>query len=518
MEGAGLLGKLSRATGIGRAYSPQALRNKVGEVDDPRLEADEYQMLGQFSQDARYAGLGGLGGGALGPLGELQRRNRLIDLAQNPEIEEILDTLTDELITNDPDAKYFASPVISGEHLDGVSPEVVKAMQRIVDSEYPRLYRMLNFGGNGAWELMRNWLIWGKVAFEVVYDDLENPKKIIGMLPIDPLTLAEYWEEGVRYWIQEPRGAAAGIGGGAQRLFHDSQIVMIAWDTDYGRISYAERLLRPFNIYRVMERTKVNWHITNSQFRTLITIPTAGKGRTRGAKTLSSAMARYKDDITFDDATGAVEVNGTATIPANKEYWMVDGDSGTPKVDVVSGDGPDMSDTSPLTYFERRLQRISKLPLELLDPSSSETWNIDPTSQRRQEIKFSNFVDRVRNKFAHIIMNPLLMQLVLDIPAVRGDMAILDSVRLSFVKNNIFNELAQMEIMSKRVEFVEKMSQSLISTDAAGRTRSFFPHKWLASEYLKLTSAQISAIEAINAREDAEAAQGGLVSTVDAEL
>ena len=487
-EDASKLNMLSRVSGLGVVYNKKALKKKVAETDDPRLETDEYQMLAQYMGqiDARYASTLE---SSYYMFDEIRKRNKLIELSLQPEIEEILDTLTDEVCVNTPEDKYFASPVIDAARIPRMKKEALKALEESMEREFPRIYRMLNFSKEGAWETIRNYLVWGKIAYEIVYDDLDDPKRIIAILPVDALTLTELWKDGVRYWIQEPK---FGINV-EQRVLHDSQIIMITWDVEYGRLSYTERLLRYFNVYRIMERTKINWYITNSQFRTLFVIPTAGKGRARAAKTLSSAMNRYKDDIEFDEMFGTAEINGQNTIPANKEYWMVETDSGKPEISQIGGEGHDMSDMNNISFFERRLYKISKIPIDRFDPNSSDSWNLDATSQKRQEIKFANFVDRIRTKISPMMLKPLIIQLILEYPGLANNFDIIDAITLRFVKNNVFDELSQMDIMEKKVDFVDKLSSAMTYQDESGREHHYFARSWLAQEYLGLTSAQILA-------------------------
>lgn len=485
---------------MGFYYNKKAIKKKVAESDDPRLEEDEYSLLSGWaaSVDIRYANMRKDG---LTMLDDINRRNRLVIMSQQPELEDILETLTDELIPSLPDGKrFFAYPKINKlDLIDIVKEDLIEDLQKAIDEEYRRIYRMLSLSRGGAWKKMKDYLVWGKLAWEIVYDDLEDPKKITAIFPIDALTLRETWVDGVRYWIHEPK---YGLQGSSTRTLHDSQVIMLTWDDDYGRISYLERLVRDFNIFRIMERTKINWYITNSMFRTLFVIPGAGRGRRGGAKTLAAAMNRYKDDIEFDDTYATIEVNGQATIPANKEYWLLDTDSGKPEINVVGGEGHDMGDTDQLSYFERRLNKRSRLPIDRIDPNSAESWNIDPTSQKRQEIKFSNFNDRIREKYSIMVMKPLIIQLLLRFPNLRKDYEVIDSITLEYFKLNVFDELAQMEIIEKKIEFIEKLSNSLTYTDESGRERKFWSREFLVTKWLGMTEDDLAANRKLKAKED----------------
>lgn len=494
------LGKvLKNISTFGQVYDKKILHKKVAESDDPRLEGNEYQLLNGYvnSIDVRYSKFNKL---AYNQFNEIRKRNFLIELSLQPEIEDILDTLANECIVKVPQKKYVFEPIFDSMDIIDLKKEIETQINDEITTWFPKLYRMLNLNGNGAKRLLKNWLIWGKIAFEIIYDDLENPTKIIGIVPVDAITLQEAYENGQKYYIQEPK---FGINC-KQRVLHDSQIIFIQWDEEYGRISYVERLLRYFNIFRIMERSKILWFITHSQARTHFTIPTAGKGRAKSAQTLASAMNRYSDEIEFNDQTGQLFVNGQPTWTASKEFWTAETDSGSPKIEDVSADGIDLSETGSVGWYEQRLYKISKIPIDRFDPSSSEAWNLDPTSQRRQEIKFSTFVNDIRDRFSPIVIKPLQIHLCLKIPALVQDDEILSSIVLEYAHNNVFEEMAEMELMDKRIDFIQKMQEALSVQDASGREHKFFPRNYLVKKYLNLSDEEIKTIEKMKKKEDEE--------------
>ena len=53
-------------------------------------------------------------------------------------------------------------------------------------------------------------------------------------------------------------------------------------------------------------------------------------------------MERYSDDMDFVDSTGEVIQNGSPQIMANREFWLLETDSGTPKIENVDSGGIDL--------------------------------------------------------------------------------------------------------------------------------------------------------------------------------
>ena len=97
----------------------------------------------------------------------------------------------------------------------------------------------------------------------------------------------------------------------------------------------------------------------------------------------------------------------------------------------------------------------------------------------------------MRNTFAEIILKPIRIQIALNIPDIKNDKRILDSISLHFNSYNQFNELAEMEVMTKKVEFIGTMKDSLVITNDEGEEEPFFDPEFLILKYLKMSEADL---------------------------
>ena len=426
-----------------------------------------------------------------------QKRVALRKLALQPEIEDILDTMTNEAIVYDSDLTYFAEPFVEAQELHDFKPDIKNKINDILNNSYKKFYKMLNWKYR-AWDDFKRFLIEGNLAWEIVYDSLEKPTSIIGIVPVDAATLTRKFENNKWYWIQY-KGMQ-----GKERKLLDSQIIYIAYqETDcISRISYLERLIRPFNIYRIIEQAQLIWTITNSSYKMKFTIPVKGMNKTMGMQTLASAMNNYKEDIKFIGDTGELTVNGQVNMPFNKEYWFPENDSGSPEVETLGGDGPELNDNDQLKYFKNQLYKISKIPLSRFDQESGETWfGADASSVARTEIDFARFVARLRNQFSQIIVKPLQLQLALSIPELQENRQFLDAISLQYKSYNLFEELMEQELAIKRVEFIQTLKESMIDMDKEGNEIKFFSSKFLVQKYLKLSDADLKLNEKLKKEE-----------------
>lgn len=417
-----------------------------------------------------------------------QKRDALRRLAVQPELEDILDTMSNEAIVYDSELTYFAEPYIEQQEINMLKKDVQEKLINTMNTYFRKFYKMLNWKYR-AWDDFKRFLIEGTMSWEIVYDSLEKPTQIIGLVPLDPATLTRKFDNNKWYWVQ-----FKGING-KERTLLDSQVVFIEFqDTkSINRISYLERLIRPFNIYRIIEQAQIIWTVTNSSYKMKFTIPVKGMNKTNGMQTLNSAMNRYKEDIKFLTDSGELTVNGQVNLPFNKEYWFPENDSGSPNIETLGGEGPDLNDNDQLKFFKNQLYKVSKIPLNRFDQESGETWfGTDPTSVARTEIDFGRYVTRLRNIFSQIIIKPIQLQLALSIPELQDNKQILEAIGLQYKSYNLFEEMMELELFSKRIQSIQEMKDGLIDMDKEGNEIKYFASKFLVKKFLKFSDQDLA--------------------------
>lgn len=414
------------------------------------------------------------------------RRSRLMRMSSHDQLDEVLTKLTDEVIVNGQN-KLEVSLDIDTIKLEtlGLSE---KAIEKIIDKAedaFNWVYSMYGFNEQGSkkslWNKAYLFLIEGEQAYEIVYDNINNPTKIIAIHEIDALDLQEHYINGVKFWRYHKKS----INGKEEYvILYDSQITKISWSeaTPNNRLSYLEQLLRTYNNVRIMDEATLIWQVTNSVFRMIFTVPTKGKSRTNAAMSLVTEKNRYKDDIQYDSDTGELFVNGGPKQSFSKEYWMADGDSGKPEVDTVGGDGPEMT-TENNEYYNRKFYRAARIPYSRFDANSSESWNADARSQIREEISFGRFVDRIRDILKMLLLRPMYMQLVLDMPELKDDSTILKAINIKFNSYSIFEELMHMDIMQEKMEALNNLREFGVTQTPEGDEVHFFSIEFLIKEY-----------------------------------
>jgi hypothetical protein len=428
------------------------------------------------------------------------KREELRNFSTYDEIEDILDILCDEAIVYD-NKNFIAVPEIIG--MD-VNEDVNSYMQKA----YRSIYQYFGFASDqSVWYYFRKWLIDGFLAFEIIYSP--DQKEIIGFKEIDPVTLIPglNTEDGKKMWTQfkdDPQ---------KERNLYDSQIVYISYSsiTTASRVSYLERLVRSFNLLRIMEHTRVIWAVTNSSYRMKFVIPVGGKSKTRAKQSLSQLMSNYKEVVDFDWESASLETNGKPMLQFNKEYWLPSKDGESPEIETLSSEGPELSDTEALKYFSDKLKAVSKIPYSrFMYEDGGEEFTMAADGMIRDEIKFSKFVKRLRSSFQEILIKPLWLQMCLKFPEFETDPQFKTQIALEFNEENMFAELKQMEIMERRLDFVGAMQDSLMKTDPMTMEEMpYFDMEFLVDRYLKLSPDDKAANLAYRARASADDAKDG---------
>ena len=406
------------------------------------------------------------------------KRHYLQGFAQNPEIEFILDTICDEAIVYD--EKNFWAYFSFMQH-DDVDTETYEKVQK----RYKEIYNLFGFNQDiSAWHLFRKFLVDGIISFEIVFD--KKGKNVVGFKELDPSSLVptvEVQPDGsfLDIWIQYPDNPSL------TRKLYDSQIIYISYAKGGGsssRVSYCERMIRSFNLLRIMEHTRIIWNVMNSSYRMAMTVPIGTRSPQKAKQTLGELLSIYKEDIRLDTGSGELTVDGKPKIQFFKNYLMPSSPNGTPDIQPLpgGGDATAFSDTTVLKYFANKLRMDSKIPATRFgrEESGSEgTITFTAEGLDQEEIRFAKFINRLRSIYQELLMKPLWVQFCLDFPHLKTDYLIKSEFGLDYVKENIFKEAKEMEVLLSRKDQLIKISGLMDSMGKKYFNMDFLVDRWL---------------------------------------
>jgi hypothetical protein len=437
----------------------------------------------------------------------LQKRERLRDLASNGEIEFIIETIADDAIVYDEDNRFCYPNDLTGEinyrgrNKDQRLNYQDKIVQKYQDN-FEKIYSAWSFDrGISAWQYFYQWLIEGHLAFEIIYDNVSNPKDIIGFKELDPATLyPEVKKDSTGkiflQWAQrDPINKM-------NRTLTDSQIIYISYSNEFRtkRVSFVERLIRSFNLLRIIEHSKVIWHTMNAPIRLKTSVPVGTKSMQKAKEDVREFTNTLKEDIAFNGESGELLVDGKPNILFYKNYVLPVNDRGE-KIDIEALEypGPNLSGSELLKYFQDKLKLDSKLPYSRWsEGQGAYTMNAEGIS--REEIRYNKFIKRLRSAFKELITKPLYLQMCLDVKELKADHKFANAVGLVWHDDNVFEEIKTQELLNKRLATLNSMKAVV---DDEGKP--YFSTEFLIREYLKLSDESLTKNHSYKAAQTNEA-------------
>ena len=472
VENRGLFSRLLRnLSNWGMKYDDMILRNTVGVGinEDPYSQKND-SMYSFFSQKAVASVLNRKSIPYLDK-SFADKRRILREYSIKDELRDFVSTIADETIIFN-DERDFCSP-------KPLPNEYSKDIQDKYQHNFEVIYRRFGFGDTiTAWSMVKDFLIDGYIAIEIVWDD--KKKNIIHFNRLRPETLVPAYEPAIgNIWIQYPEDPQL------RRIFLDSQIVFISYSTqaEFTETSYLEGLIKPYNQLKILEQTRIMFNIVNASVYQKFTVPIKGLPRQRAEEQIGQLIADYSEEIEWDDTLGTVTINGRKHLPYNKQIWFPEGDAGTPNMTLESPQGHNLNENEMLNWFFKILKRASKIPFQRFqDDSGGGNVLSDSNEMTRDEVKFGNFINRLRANYKELIVKPLKLQMCMDFPELKDDELFLNSVDINFVSNQIFEEWIKLKNMEKRAGIMGTLT-GIQTADG----KPYFHIDYLIDKIMKLT-------------------------------
>jgi len=471
IENKGLFSRILRTlSNYGMNYDDMIIRNQVGVgINEDPYSARGSSMYDFFSSRAVASVLNRKSIPYLDK-GYADKRRILREYSIKDEIRDFVSTLSDESIVYN-DERDFCSP-------RPLPNDYSQEIQDKYQEYFEKIYNKYGFSDNiTAWSMMKDFLVDGFVAVEIIYDD--KKKNIIGFNRLRPETLVPAYEPNVGHlWIQFPEDPQL------RRIFLDSQIVFVSYSTqnDFSETSYVEGLIKPYNQLKILEQTRIMYNVINATIYQKFVIPVKGLSRQRAEEQIGQLIQDYSEEVEWDDTLGTLSINGSKHLPYNKQIWFPEGDAGTPTMELVGPQGHDLNEESMLKWFHQALKRASKIPITRFEgESGGGNLVTDAAEMTRDEIKFHNFIMRLRTNFKELIVKPLKLQMLIEFPELKDDEVFINSVDIIFYTNQIFEEWKKINTLAKRAEAITTL------TGIMNGEKPYFHIEWIMDHVFKLT-------------------------------
>ena len=476
VENKGLFSRILRnLSSYGMNYDDMIIRNQVGiGINEDPYAAKGNSMYDFFSQRAVASVLNRKSIPYLDK-SYPDKRRILREYSIKDEIRDFVGAIADESIVYN-DTKDFCSPA-------PLSTDYSQEIKDRYQEYFEKVYNRYGFSDSvSAYNMMRDFLIDGYIAIEMVWDD--KKKNIIAFNRLRPESIVPAYEPNVGHlWIQFPEDPQL------RRIFLDSQIVFISYSTqnDFAETSYVEGLIKPYNQLKILEQTRIMFNIMNATIYQKFTIPIKGMSRQKAEEQIGQLIQDYSEEIEFDDTLGTISMNGSKHIPYNKQVWFPEGDAGTPNMELVGPTGHDLNEQTMLTWFHKALKRASKIPVTRFEAESGGgAFIADQAGMTNDEVKFHNFIGRIRANFKEIIVKPIKLQLLVEFPELKDDEVLMNEVDIDFNSNQIFEEWKKINNLAKRAEAIGTL------TGIMNGEKPYFHIEWIMDHVFKLTPEEKS--------------------------
>jgi hypothetical protein len=211
---------------------------------------------------------------------------------------------------------------------------------------------------------------------------------------------------------------------------------------------------------------------------------------------------QYSLNYTCED-DGVVRLNGKPNNSGYREFFTAEtAASGKPDVEEVLGNGPDLTEVDSLQYWEKIFYKDTEIPYDRIDANSSDIWGFnDVASLRKIEINFGKFISSIRKMLNELFIKPINIQLTLQETEIGADLTLLDSIETEWVSFNQYQKMAELEILSKKLEIASVISAFGEQETASGSVIKRIPLNWIIDNYLDFTPEQLKSMETSRKKE-----------------
>jgi hypothetical protein len=431
---------------------------------------------------------------------ELELITRYREMANHPELEMAIDDIVNEAITHD----------VSGRTVDIVLDKLKQpdAVKKKIAEEFENVLRLLNFG-NLADDLFKRWYIDGRIYYHVVVDESKpkegikelryiDPRKIRKVRELlkdrDPKTGANIIKSIAEYYVFSDKGTttqtySANVNAGL-RIAPDSVInvnsgLMDAKNTFV--ISYLHKAIKPLNQLRMIEDAVVIYRISRAPERRVFYIDVGNLPKGKAEQYLRDVMIKYKNKVVYDASTGEIR-DDRKHMSMLEDFWLPRREGGKGTEITTLPAGQNLGELEDVKYFRQKLLQSLNVPISRLEPQQGGMIGIGRTTEvTRDEVKFTKFIIRLRNKFSQIFDNALATQLSLKGICSREEWdQFKEDVYYDYKKDNNFTELRDAELLQSRI-------QTLTTVDPyVGR---YYSAEWVRRNILQQTRDEIEEID-----------------------
>jgi hypothetical protein len=426
---------------------------------------------------------------------EVELISRYREMAMQPEIESAIDDIVNEAIVQTDDGKSIRVIMDTLRQPDRI--------KKAIEDEFNTVLKIMNYQ-NMATDIFRRFYVDGRLFYHIIIDDKNPTEGIRELRYIDPRKIRKVREVKKEkdntnavdivqtvneYYIYNDKvvsGSSSNYGPVGVRIAKDSIININSGLMDSRRavvLSYLHKAIKPLNQLRMIEDATVIYRISRAPERRIFYIDVGNLPKLKAEQYLRDIMVKYKNKLVYDAQTGEVR-DDRKFLSMMEDFWLPrrEGGKGT-EITTLPG-GQNLGELEDVKYFEKKLYKSLNVPVSRLDPNQT-GFSLGRVGEiTRDEVKFSKFVDKQRQKFAEIFDQALRVQCVLKgICTAEEFDEFKEDIYYDFIKDNNFAELKEAELIRERLSLLGSVDPYV------GR---YYSMEWIQKNVLKLTNKEIT--------------------------
>lgn len=421
---------------------------------------------------------------------ELIRRYR--EISYYPDCDSAIDDIVNEALV------FQENEKVINLNLDDL--KVSSSIKNKIKDEFENILKLLKFNVRGH-DIFRTWYIDGRAFYHILVDEKNVKDGIVELRYIDPRKIRKIKdvkkkknEKGVEvvvaveeYYIYNDKGIQDSSTQGV-KLPLDSVIYVPSGLVDQNSgmvLSYLHKAIKVVNQLKMMEDSLVIYRISRAPERRIFYVDVGNLPKLKAEQYVNDLMNKFRNKIVYDATTGEVR-DDRKHMSLMEDFWMPrrEGGKGT-EITTLPG-GQTLGQIEDIQFFQNKLYQALNVPATRLKGETG--FNLGRSSEiTRDEVKFSKFVGRLRNRFNGLFLDALRIQLVLKgIVNVDDWEELSQNIRFDYMIDNHFSELKDNEITQGRLNLLQTIDPYV---------GKYYSSNWVRKNILKLTDEDIKEME-----------------------
>ena len=394
---------------------------------------------------------------------EIELITRYREMSMQPELETAIDEIVNEAIVNDDSD--------TGVDLDTDELKQPDKIKKAIREEFDTMLKLLNFGNMGH-EIFRRWYVDGRLFYHIVLDEKNprngikelryiDPRRIRKIREIqktkDPRTGLELIKKVNEYYLYNERGIIGAHSNLGAKIATDAIVNVNSGLMDSKRamvLSYLHKAIKPLNQLRMIEDATVIYRLSRAPERRIFYIDVGNMPTIKAEQYLKDIMTKYRNKLVYDSNTGEIK-DDRKHLSMLEDFWLPrrEGGKGT-EITTLPG-GQNLGELEDVKYFEKKLYKSLGVPITRLEAQQGGILGRS-TEITRDELKFTKFVTRLRNKFSTLFDDLLRVQLITKGICTEEEWnEFKEDIWYDFKKDNNFTELKEAELIQNRVQTLQ---------------------------------------------------------------